>query len=88
SFSATILARDLDKTIAAVQELDKTDPDLNQVSLGIMMVKGFDKTDADGRSRWDISVSRDGAIDVNGQVVKGPDGPDQDQGLESDQEQE
>ncbi|MGO8079963.1 hypothetical protein [Rhizobium leguminosarum] len=88
SMEATILARDLDKTIAAVQELAKTDPDLNQVSFGIMMVKGFAKTDADGSSRWDISVSRDGAIAVNGQVVKGPDGPDQDQGLESDQEQE
>lgn len=49
-----------------------------------MMVKGFAKTDADGRSRWDISVSRDGAIAVNGQVVKGPDSPDQ----EPDQEQE
>ncbi|OWV90487.1 hypothetical protein ATY75_14875 [Rhizobium sp. N122] len=88
SMEATIFARDLDKTIAAVQELAKTDPDLNQVSFGIMMVKGFAKTDADGRSRWDISISRDGAVAVNGQVVKGPDAPDQDQGLETDQEQE
>ena len=70
SMEATILARDLDKTIAAVQELAKTDPDLNQVSFGIMMVKGFAKTDPDGRSRWDISIGRDGAISVNGQVVK------------------
>ncbi|ARM89371.1 hypothetical protein RHEC894_CH03096 [Rhizobium sp. CIAT894] len=98
SMEATILARDLDKTIAAIQELAKTDPDLNQVSFGIMMVKGFAKTDADGRSRWDISVSRDGSVAVNGQQIKGPDGPDQgletdqeqdqDQGLEPDQEQE
>jgi hypothetical protein len=36
----------------------------------MMMVKGFAKTDADGRSRWDISISRDGAVAVNGQVVK------------------
>ncbi|MBX4991846.1 hypothetical protein ABID08_000244 [Rhizobium binae] len=70
SMEATILARDLDKTIASVQELAKTDPDLNQVSFGIMMVKGFAKTDPDGRSRWDISISRDGAISVNGQMVK------------------
>ncbi|MBB3914036.1 hypothetical protein [Rhizobium fabae] len=75
SMEATILARDLDKTIAAVQELAKTDPDLNQVSFGIMMVKGFAKTDADGRSRWDISISRDGSISVNGQVVKEADQP-------------
>ncbi|TCU28794.1 hypothetical protein [Rhizobium laguerreae] len=86
SMEATILARDLDKTIAAVQELAKTDPDLNQVSFGIMMVKGFAKTDADGRSRWDISVSRDGAVAVNGQQIKGPDGLDQDQGLQTEQE--
>ncbi|EJC80497.1 hypothetical protein Rleg4DRAFT_2128 [Rhizobium leguminosarum bv. trifolii WSM2297] len=88
SMEATIFARDLDKTIAAVQELAKTDPDLNQVSFGIMMVKGFAKTDADGRSRWDISVSRDGSVAVNGQQIKGPDGPDQAPGLETDQEQE
>jgi hypothetical protein len=88
---ATILARDLDKTIAGVQELAKTDPDLNQVSFGIMMVKGFAKTDADGRSRWDISISRDGSVAINGQQIKGPDGPDedqdQDQGLEPDQQE-
>ncbi|MBX4894316.1 hypothetical protein [Rhizobium bangladeshense] len=88
SMEATILARDLDKTITAVQELAKTDPDLNQVSFGIMMVKGFAKTDSDGRSRWDISISRDGSVAVNGQQIKGPDGPDQDQGLDADQEQE
>ncbi|MBX4955481.1 hypothetical protein [Rhizobium lentis] len=88
SMEATILARDLDKTIAAVQELAKTDPDLNQVSFGIMMVKGFAKTDPDGRSRWDVSISRDGSVAVNGQQIKGPDGPDQDQGLEPDEEQE
>ncbi|MGO8655710.1 hypothetical protein ACC771_08450, partial [Rhizobium ruizarguesonis] len=70
SMEATILTRDLDKTIAAVQELAKTDPDLNHVSFGSMMVKCFANTDADGRSHWDISISRDGAIAVNGQVVK------------------
>ena len=75
SMEATVFARDLDKTIAAVQELAKTDPDLNQVSFGIMMVKGFAKTDPDGRSRWDISISRDGSISVNGQVMKGADQP-------------
>jgi len=75
SMEATILARDLDKTIAAVQELAKTDPDLNQVSFGIMMVKGFAKTDPDGRARWDITIGRDGSVTVNGQVMKGADQP-------------
>jgi hypothetical protein len=70
---ASILARDLDKTIAAVQDLAKTNPDLNQVSFGMMMVKGFAKTDPDGRSRWDLSLARDGTVTVNGQQIKGPD---------------
>jgi hypothetical protein len=54
----------------------------------MMMVKGFAKTDPDGRSRWDISVSRDGSVAVNGQQIKGPDGPDQDQEQEPDQSQD
>ncbi|RUM21376.1 hypothetical protein EFQ99_26565 [Rhizobium vallis] len=75
SMEATVLARDLDKTIAAVQGLAKSDPDLSQVSFGMMMVKGFAKTDPDGRSRWDISIDRDGSIVVNDQVMKGADQP-------------
>ncbi|MDK4720810.1 hypothetical protein PH552_15805 [Rhizobium sp. CNPSo 3968] len=66
----TVFARDLDKTIAAIQEAAKTKADLSQVSFGLMMAKGFAKTDADGRSRWDIDLSDDGHVSVNGQVVK------------------
>jgi hypothetical protein len=75
TMKATILARDYDKTIAAIQDLGKTNPDLNQVSLGMMMVKGFAKTDPDGRQRWDISVERDGSVNVNGQVLSGASKP-------------
>lgn len=71
SMDATILARDLDRTIAAVQDLAKSNPDLNQLSFGLMMAKGFAKTDPDGRQRWEINVARDGAVSVNGQVIKG-----------------
>jgi len=92
SLQASVLARDLDKSIAAIQELAKSDPNLQQVSFGMMMAKGFAKTDPDGRSRWDISVAGDGSVAINGQQIKGPDAeePDevQDQGLEPDQEQE
>jgi predicted aspartyl protease len=66
----TVLARDLDKTIAAIQEAAKTKEDLSQLSFGLMMAKGFAKTDADGRSRWDIDLSDDGHVTVNGQVMK------------------
>ncbi|MBB3136769.1 hypothetical protein FHS26_004526 [Rhizobium pisi] len=75
SMEATILARDLDKTITALQGLAKTDPDLSQVSFGLMMAKGFAKTDPDGRSRWDISIGRGGSVVVNGQVIKAADQP-------------
>ncbi|KRB50850.1 hypothetical protein ASE04_13090 [Rhizobium sp. Root708] len=73
SLDASIVARDFDKTITAIQDLAKTNPDLNQVSFGLMMAKGFAKTDTDGRQRWDINVAKDGAVTVNGQVVKGAD---------------
>jgi hypothetical protein len=91
SLQASILARDLDKSIAAIQELAKSDPNLQQVSFGMMMAKGFAKTDPDGRSRWDINVAGDGSVAINGQQIKGPDAEepdqDQDQGLEPDQGQ-
>jgi hypothetical protein len=41
----------------------------------MMMVKGFAKTDPDGRQRWDISVERDGSVNVNGQVLSGASKP-------------
>ncbi|WP_200942765.1 hypothetical protein [Rhizobium sp. Leaf384] len=73
--NASILARDYDKTIAAVQELAKADPELNQASFGLMMIKGFAKTDPDGAQRWDVAVASDGSVSVNGQQIKGPDAP-------------
>lgn len=77
---ASIVARDYDKTIAAVQELAKTNPDLNQASFGLMMIKGFAKPDADGAQRWDVDVASDGSVSVNGQQIKGPDAPAADEG--------
>ncbi|MGO4437890.1 hypothetical protein [Rhizobium sp. RAF56] len=70
SLQATILARDYDKTIAFVQNAAKADASLNQVSFGMMMAKGFAKTDPDGRQRWEVAVADDGSVTVNGQVMK------------------
>jgi hypothetical protein len=75
SMQASILARDYDKTISFVQDAAKTDPQLNQVSFGMLMAKGFAKTDPDGRQRWDIAVAEDGTFTVNGQVMKMPAAP-------------
>ncbi|MBB5573210.1 MULTISPECIES: hypothetical protein [Rhizobium] len=70
SMTMTVLARDLDKTIAAVQDAAKTEPDLSQLSFGLMMAKGFAKTDPDGRARWDVSIADDESITINGQAIK------------------
>lgn len=75
SLKATILARDFDKTVAAIQDAAKTDPELNKVSFGLLAVKGFAKTDPDGRLRWDVAVDENRTVTVNGQVMKGPKGP-------------
>lgn len=72
ALEASILARDYDKTIAFIQNAAKTDPQLNQLSFGMMMAKGFAKTDPDGRQRWDITMGDNGAVTVNGQVLSSP----------------
>lgn len=82
---ASIVARDYDKTIAAVQELAKAKPDLTQVSFGLMMIKGFAKTGPDGAQRWDVAVAGDGSVTVNGQQIKGPDAPAADEPAPSDE---
>jgi hypothetical protein len=83
--NASIVARDYDKTIAAVQELAKTNPDLSQASFGLMMIKGFAKADPDGAQRWDLAVAGDGSVSVNGQQIKGPDAPAADEAAPSDE---
>ncbi|MDI7860883.1 hypothetical protein MRS76_02845 [Rhizobiaceae bacterium n13] len=71
SVDLSILARDFDKTIAAVQQAARIDPRLNQASFGLMMAKGFARADPDGTQHWDIRVSEGGAVTINGQAIKG-----------------
>ena len=71
ALDASIYARDYDATIAAVQKAARSDPQLNQLSLGLMMAKGFAKTEPDGRQRWDVRIGSDGSVSVNGQVLTG-----------------
>jgi hypothetical protein len=72
SLQATILARDFDKTVAAIQEAAKAEPRLNNVSFSLLAAKGFAKTDPDGRLRWDVTMDEDRTVTVNGQVMKKP----------------
>jgi hypothetical protein len=71
SLQATILARDFDRTIAAIRDAAKTDQRLNSVSFSLMAAKGFAKTDPDGRLRWDVTMDENRTVTVNGQVMKG-----------------
>ncbi|MEF0938681.1 hypothetical protein [Rhizobium sp. BR 362] len=71
SLQATILARNFDRTVAAVQDAAKTDQRLNSVSFSLMAAKGFAKTDPDGRLRWDVTMDENRTVTVNGQVMKG-----------------
>ncbi|MBB4063406.1 hypothetical protein [Gellertiella hungarica] len=64
-----VTARDLDKTIAGIQSLAQSVPDLNTASFGLMMAKGMAKNDPDGTSRWKIEVAEDGQVKINGQVM-------------------
>ncbi|MDE1991915.1 MAG: hypothetical protein KGI75_05400, partial [Rhizobiaceae bacterium] len=72
SLQATILARNFDATVAAVQEAAKTNPRLNSVSFSLMAAKGFAKTDPDGRLRWDVAMDENHTVTVNGQIIKKP----------------
>ncbi|MBB3452198.1 hypothetical protein FHT86_000454 [Rhizobium sp. BK313] len=71
SLQATILARNFDRTVAAIQDAAKTEPQLNSVSFSLIAAKGFAKTDPDGRLRWDVTMDEDRTVTVNGQVMKG-----------------
>ncbi|MGG6898123.1 MULTISPECIES: hypothetical protein [Rhizobium] len=72
SLQATILARDFDKTVSAIQEAAKAEPRLNRVSFSLLAAKGFAKTDPDGRLRWDVTMDESRTVTVNGQVMKKP----------------
>ena len=72
SLQATIVARNFDATVAAVQDAAKANPRLNSVSFGLMAAKGFAKTDPDGRLRWDVTMDENRTVTVNGQIIKKP----------------
>ncbi|MBV9051507.1 MAG: hypothetical protein JO196_03825 [Hyphomicrobiales bacterium] len=62
----TLEAEGLDKTIKRLQDAAKSNPDIQQVVLGLTMAKGMAKPGAKGRSVWVIGYAG-GAVSVNGQ---------------------
>jgi len=56
----------LDKTIALLEDIAKTDPDLQSAVLGVTFLKGLATTGADGRLVWNVDVTEAGEVSVNG----------------------
>lgn len=67
-----IKARKFDETIKFLQQYAKINPKINQASFVLMLVKGMAKTEADGTLVWDISVSKDKQVTINGNVLPMP----------------
>ena len=66
SGQALIRIKGMDETMAALQA---GPPDIQQMSAGLLMVKGLGKAESDGSLSWKIESSPTGAITVNGADV-------------------
>ncbi len=62
----TFSADGLDKTIALLEEIAKTEPDLQTAVLGVTFLKGLATTGPDGRLVWKVEVTEAGEVSVNG----------------------
>ncbi len=62
----TFSADGLDKTIALLEAIAKTQPDLQAAVLGVTFVKGLATTGPDGRLVWKVDVTEAGEVSVNG----------------------
>jgi hypothetical protein len=59
----------LDKLLAVVGKAAEGDPGLQQAVLGLTLMKGLAKTDANGKLNWEIALGADGAVSVNGMAM-------------------
>ena len=64
----TVSADGLDKTLKALQEIAKTEPDAATAILGVAFIKGLAQTAPDGRLVWKIEID-DGGVTVNGESL-------------------
>lgn len=74
TFTATVEAAGFEKAMETLQQASATAPEAQQAFMAAAAAKGFAKTLADGRLQWVIDMTADGAVTVNGTMVKGPDG--------------
>lgn len=66
SGQALITMKGLNETMAALQA---GPPDIQQMSAGLLLVKGLGKAEADGTLSWKVETTPGGAITVNGADV-------------------
>ena len=64
----TVSADGLDKTLKALQEIAKTEPDAATAILGVAFIKGLAQTAPDWRPVWKIEID-DGGVTVNGELL-------------------
>ncbi len=68
--TATVEVAGFDAALQAIQEASATVPEAQQIQLVALAAKGFAKTLPDGRLQWVIDMAADGAVTVNGTLVK------------------
>lgn len=62
----TFSADGLDKTIALLDEIARSEPDLQTAVLGVTFLKGLATTGPEGRLVWKVEVTQGGEVLVNG----------------------
>ncbi|MBL8580017.1 MAG: hypothetical protein JNK47_22665 [Mesorhizobium sp.] len=70
AMTATLEATGFDNAVQALQEASATYPEAQQMQLVALAAKGFAKTLADGKLQWVVDMKADGAVTVNGALVK------------------
>lgn len=75
AMTATIEATGFDAAVQSVQQASATAPEAQQVVMVALAAKGFAKALPDGRLQWVVNMTADGAVTVNGTMVKPADSP-------------
>lgn len=87
AMTTTVEASGFDAALQVIQEAAATAPEAQQIQLVALAAKGFAKTLSDGRLQWVVDMTADGAVTVNGALVK-PADPVEPEGLETDEPSE
>jgi hypothetical protein len=70
AMTTTLEAAGFDAAVQVIQEAAATAPEAQQMQLMALAAKGFAKTLPDGRLQWVVDMTTDGAVTVNGALVK------------------